>query len=216
MDDRVAALSLGETDRSRLSFLVSAHGLTSVQRLNRLLDGSRSETSAEHSWHLALTAIVLQEYGGPTVQIDRVIRMLLVHDIVEVDAGDVPIYDEADRTAIAEAEERAAHRLFALLPEPDASAHLALWREFEDAQTDDARFARALDRLQPILVHWAGGGGVWRERRITEQQERRILDLVDQYWPPLMPLAAALVDDAVACGMLVASRGPTSLGVVDR
>jgi putative hydrolase of HD superfamily len=205
MDDRVEVLSLSETDRNRLSFLVAAHGLTSVQRLNRLLDGSRRETSAEHSWHLALSAIVLQDYAGPTVQIDRVLRMLLVHDIVEVDAGDVPIYDEADRTAIAEAEERAARRLFALLPEPDASAHLALWREFEDAQTDDARFARALDRLQPVLVHWAGGGSVWRERRITEQQERRILELINQYWPSLMPLAAALVDDAVACGMLVAS-----------
>jgi putative hydrolase of HD superfamily len=201
MDDGLDGLSLGETDRDRLSFLVIAHGLTSVQRLNRLLDGSRGETSAEHSWHLALSAIVLQEYAGATVQIDRVVRMLLVHDVVEVDAGDVPIYDEADRAAIVKAEERAAHRLFGLLPEPDASAHLALWREFEDAQTDDARFARALDRLQPVLVHWAGGGAVWRERRITELQERRILDLIDQYWPPLMPFAAA----TVARGMLIAS-----------
>jgi len=86
---------------------------------------------------------------------------------------------------------------------PSLSLHI--WREFEDAQTDDARFARALDRLQPILVHWAGGGTVWRERRITEHQERRILDLIYQYWPPLMSLAAALIDDAVARGMLVAS-----------
>ena len=205
MDDGLDGLSLGETDRDRLSFLVIAHGLTSVQRLNRLLDGSRGETSAEHSWHLALSAIVLQDYAGPTVQIDRVIRMLLVHDIVEVDAGDVPIYDEADRAAVAKAEERAADRLFGLLPEPDASANQALWREFEDAQTNDARFARALDRLQPVLVHWAGGGSVWRERRITEHQERRILDLIDRYWPPLMPFASAIVDDAVARGMLVAS-----------
>jgi putative hydrolase of HD superfamily len=205
MGDRLDALGLAEIDRRRLSFLVTAHGLTAVQRFNRLLDGSRGETSAEHSWHLALTAMVLKDYAGSTVQIDRVLQMLLVHDIVEVDAGDVPIYDEANRTAIAEAEEHAARRLFGLLPEPDASAHLALWREFEDAQTDDARFARALDRLQPVLVHWAGGGAVWRERRITEHQERRILDLIDQYWPPLAPLAAALIDDAVACGMLVAS-----------
>jgi putative hydrolases of HD superfamily len=205
MDDRLDALSLAETDRNRLSFLLIAHGLTSVQRLNQLLDGSRGETSAEHSWHLALSAIVLQDYAGPTVRIDRVIRMLVVHDIVEVDAGDVPIYDEAHRTAIADAEERAAQRLFGLLPEPDASAHLELWREFEDAQTDEARFARALDRLQPVLLHWAGGGSVWRERGITEHQERRILGLIDRYWPPLMPLAAAIVDDAVARGMLVAS-----------
>jgi putative hydrolases of HD superfamily len=205
MDERLDALGLAEADRNRLSFLVAAHGLTGIQRLNRLLDGSRAESSAEHSWHLALTAVVLQDYAGPTVQIARVLPMLLVHDIVEVDAGDVPIYDEPGRTAVAEAEERAARRLFGLLPEPDASVHLALWREFEDARTDDARFARALDRLQPVLVHWAGGGAVWRERRITEHQERHILQLIDQYWPPLMPLAVALIDDAVACGMLVAS-----------
>jgi putative hydrolase of HD superfamily len=184
MDERLAALRLAEADRARLSFLVVAHGLTAVQRLNRLLDGSRGETSAEHSWHLALTAVVLQDYAGPTVQIAQVLQMLLVHDIVEVDAGDVPIYDEPGRTAVAEAEQRAARRLFGLLPEPDAAAHLALWHEFEDAQTDDARFARALDRLQPVLLHWAGGGTVWRERRITEHQERRILELIDQYWPP--------------------------------
>jgi putative hydrolase of HD superfamily len=199
------ALSLSDADRSRLSFLVVAHGLTAVQRLNRLLDGSRAETSAEHSWHLALTAVVLQDYAGPTVQIDRVLEMLLVHDIVEVDAGDVPIYDEPRRTMIAEAEERAASRLFGLLPEPDASAHLALWHEFEAAETDEARFARALDRLQPVLVHWAGGGAVWRERRVTELQERRILELIAEYWPPLMSLAVAIIDDAVARGMLVAS-----------
>jgi putative hydrolase of HD superfamily len=205
MGERLHELRLAEEDRKRLSFLVIAHGLTAVQRLNRLLDGSRGETSAEHSWHLALTAVVLQDYAGPTVQIDRVVQMLLVHDVVEVDAGDVPIYDEPGRTVVAEAEERAAHRLFGLLPEPDASAHLALWREFEDAQTDDARFARALDRLQPVLLHWAGGGIVWRERRITEHQERRILDLIDQYWPPLMSIATALIDDAVARGMLVKS-----------
>jgi putative hydrolases of HD superfamily len=127
------------------------------------------------------------------------------HPLYFLVAGGVAIYDEANRAGIAEAEARAASRLFGLLPKPDASAQLALWREFEDAQTDDARFARALDRLQPILVHWAGGGAAWRERRITEQQERRVLRLIDQYWPPLVPLAAALIDDAVASGMLVAS-----------
>jgi putative hydrolase of HD superfamily len=205
MDELLNALSLAEPDRSRLSFLVIAHGLTAVERLNRVVDGSRAETSAEHSWHLALTAVVLQGYAGETVQLDRVLQMLLVHDIVEVDAGDVPIYDEPARTIIAEAEERAAHRLFGLLPEPDDSAYLALWHEFEAGQTDDARFARALDRLQPVIVHWAGGGAVWRERGITEHQERGILELIDQYWPPLMPFAVAIIEDAVARGMLVAS-----------
>jgi putative hydrolase of HD superfamily len=132
MDDRLDALGLAEIDRHRLSFLVTAHGLTAVKRVNRLLDGSRGETSAEHSWHLALTAPVLQDYAGPTVQIERVLEMLLVHDIVEIDAGDVPIYDEAHRTAIAEAEEDAARRLFGLLRSPRRQR---IWRSGANSKT---------------------------------------------------------------------------------
>ena len=120
--------------------------------------------------------------------------------------GDIPVYDEPGRLAIAELEDRAAERLSALLPEPEASSYLALWHEFESAETDDARFARALDRLQPILVHWAGGGVVWRERGTTIGDERRLLAMIEQYWPPLMPLATAIVEDALARGMLVRSH----------
>jgi putative hydrolase of HD superfamily len=194
-----------EADRARLLFLVTAHALTDVQRLNRVLDGSRSETSAEHSWHLALSAVMLSEHAGPTVALERVVEMLLVHDIVEVDVGDVPVYDTAARDAIVELEERAADRLFALLPEPEGSRYRDLWREFEDAETDDARFARALDRLQPILVHWAGGGAVWRERGTTVDDERRLIAVIEEHWPPLAPLATAIIEDAIERGMLVRS-----------
>jgi putative hydrolases of HD superfamily len=205
VDERLSALGVADADRARLAFLVTAHALTGVQRLNRVLDGSRSETSAEHSWHLALSAIMLREHAGPTVALERVVEMILVHDVIEVEVGDVPIYDEPGRLAIAELEDRAAERLFALLPEPDASSYLALWHEFESAQTDDARFARALDRLQPILVHWAGGGVVWRERGTTIGDERRLLAMIEGHWPPLTPLATAIVEDALARGMLVPS-----------
>jgi putative hydrolase of HD superfamily len=214
---------MAEADRARLMFLVTAHALTDVQRLNRVLDGSRSETSAEHSWHLALSAVMLSEHAGPTVALERVVEMLsehagptvalervvemlLVHDIVEVDVGDVPIYDTAERLAIAELEDQAADRLFGLLPEPQGSRYRDLWREFEEAETDDARFARALDRLQPILVHWAGGGTVWRERGTTVDDEHQLLAVIEQHWPPLLPLATAIIEDAVKRGMLVRSR----------
>jgi 5'-deoxynucleotidase YfbR-like HD superfamily hydrolase len=193
-------LALGDADRARLSFLVSAHGLTSVERLNRLLDGSRGETSAEHSWHLALTALVL----GEDTELDagRVVAMLLVHDLVEIEAGDVPIYDVAARAAVAADEERAAERLFAVLPGTTGSKLHDLWREFEAAQTQEGRFARALDRLQPILVHWAGDGSAWAERGISVAQERELADVVASFWPALGPLAHALVDDAVRRGLL--------------
>jgi putative hydrolase of HD superfamily len=202
MDARLSALAIAEADRARLRFLVEAHALTNVQRLNRVLDGSRAETSAEHSWHLALSAVMLSEHAGPTVALDRVVEMLLVHDVVEVDAGDVPVYDTAARLAVAEVEVQAADRLFALLPEPDAAYYRALWQEFELAETDDARFARALDRLQPILVHWAGGGAVWRERGTTIDAERRLLEIIVALWPPLGPLATAIVEDALERGMI--------------
>jgi putative hydrolases of HD superfamily len=205
MEERLNGLRMSEADRARLTFLVTAHALTDVQRLNRVLDGSRSETSAEHSWHLALSAVMLSEHAGPTVALERVVEMLLVHDIVEVDVGDVPVYDTVERLAIAELEERAADRLFALLPEPEGSRYRDLWREFEDAETDDARFARALDRLQPILVHWAGGGIVWRERGTTVDDERQLLAVIEQHWPPLTPLATAIIEDAIERGMLVRS-----------
>jgi putative hydrolase of HD superfamily len=205
VDERLSALRIADADRARLTFLVVAHALTDVRRLNRVLDGSRSETSAEHSWHLALSAVMLREHAGPTVALDRVVQMLLIHDVVEVDVGDIPVYDTAGRLAVAELEDRAADRLFALLPEPDASYYLALWREFESAETDDARFARALDRIQPILVHWAGAGAVWRERGTTVDDERQLLAVIEQHWPPLSPLAKAIIEDALERGMLVGS-----------
>ena len=201
--DALSGLAVDEADRARLTFLVAAHALTGVQRLNRVLDSSRPETSAEHSWHLALSAIMLREHAGPSVALERVVEMLLIHDVVEVDVGDVPVYDEPGRLAIAEHEERAAQRLFGLLPEPDAGAYLALWREFEAAQTDDARFARALDRLQPILVHWAGGGTVWQDRQVTVGDEARLLAVIETHWPPLLGLATALIDDALARGLIL-------------
>jgi putative hydrolase of HD superfamily len=206
----VSELPIGEPDRARLEFLVAAHGLTGVARLNRLLDGSRGETSAEHSWHLALTALVLGE--DEDLDLARVLGMLLVHDIVEVDAGDVPIYEVEARLAIAADEERAAVRLFGLLPEATGAKLHDLWREFEAAETRESRFARALDRLQPILVHWAGDGAAWAERGTTVAEERDLAALVEAFWPALGPLATALVDDAVRRGLLLPAAGDAPAG----
>jgi len=200
--ERFESLPLDAADRRRLDFLVAAHGLTSVERLNRLLDGSRGETSAEHSWHLALAALVLNE--DEELDAARVLGMLLVHDLVEIDAGDVPVYDADARAAISADEERAATRLFGLLP-PGTDARLHdLWREFEAARTPEARFARALDRLQPILVHWAGDGAAWAKRGTTVAEERALAARVRAFWPALGPLADALVEDALRRGLLLA------------
>jgi putative hydrolase of HD superfamily len=196
------ALSLPDPTRGQLDFLLESHRLTGVMRLNRLLDGSRCESSAEHSWHLALMAMVLAADHAPGVDLSRVVTMLVIHDLVEVEAGDVPIYDEQLRLDIIAAEQQAAVRLFGRLPSPQSDHLLELWHEFEAAETGDARFARAIDRLQPLLLHWASDGAAWAERGITVAQEQRLMAAIEQFWPSLGPIADALIADAHRRGLL--------------
>lgn len=164
---------------AQFAFLNEADRLKSVLRATTLVDGSRPENSGEHSWHLALYAMVLEGQAAPGVNIDRVIRMLLLHDLVEIDVGDVPIHS-ANGTAHASAEtvaaeQRAADRIFGLLPPDQARAFRALWDEFEAAQTPDAIFAKSLDRVQPVMANLMSGGGTWRTYNVTaEQLEARV------------------------------------------
>jgi len=160
---------------AQLAFLGEADRLKSVTRANTLCDGSRYENSAEHSWHLALYALVLGEHAPDGVDTQRVIKMLLLHDLVEIDAGDTPLYADADRAAIANAEEAAATRIFSLLPADQAADLRALWDEFEAAETADARFAKALDRFQPPNQNLASDGISWRDHHATlAQVETRV------------------------------------------
>ena len=152
----------------QLAFLAEIDALKSVVRQSPLVNRSRRENSAEHSWHLAMFALVLGE--DEAVDTGRVIQLLLVHDIVEIDAGDAPIHENHDPAEIEARENAAAERLFGLLPEDQAGKLRALWREFEAAETPEARFAKALDRLQPPLLNTLTGGGTWAEHRVSEQQ----------------------------------------------
>ncbi|WP_444666314.1 HD domain-containing protein [Cereibacter changlensis] len=169
------------TDRleAQFVFLNEADRLKSVLRATTLCDGSRRENSGEHSWHLALYALVLADQAGPGVNIDRVVRMLILHDLVEIDVGDVPIHSANGAAHGSEAslaaEARAADRIFGLLP-PDLGAELrALWAEFEAAETPDAIFAKSLDRVQPVMHNIESGGGTWTEYAVTaEQLESRV------------------------------------------
>ncbi|MGA0542830.1 HD domain-containing protein [Neotabrizicola sp. VNH66] len=168
--------SLAPQDRltAQFAFLNEADRLKSVLRATTLCDGSRPENSGEHSWHLALYAMVLADQAPEGVQIDRVIRMLLIHDLVEIDTGDVPIHSangqahaSADTMA---AEQRAADRIFGLLPADQAASFRALWDEFEAAETPDAVFAKSLDRVQPVMANLSSGGGTWVTYNVTFDQ----------------------------------------------
>ncbi|MES2541433.1 MAG: HD domain-containing protein [Pseudomonadota bacterium] len=164
------------TDRleAQFAFLNEADRLKHVMRATTTVDGARPENSGEHSWHLALYALVLADQAEPGVDINRVIRMLLIHDLVEIDVGDVPIHS-ANGLAHASvetttAEAKAADRIFGLLP-PDLGTSLrALWEEFEAAQSPDARFAKSLDRVQPVMANLMSGGGTWKTYDVTFQQ----------------------------------------------
>jgi putative hydrolase of HD superfamily len=164
-DDRLAA---------QFAFLNEADRLKSVLRATTLCDGSRPENSGEHSWHLALYALTLADQAEPGVDIARVIQMLLLHDLVEIDVGDVPIHS-ANGTAHASsetqaAEQAAADRIFGLLPPDLATRFRALWDEFEAAETPDARFAKSLDRVQPVMANLQSGGGTWITYNVTLDQ----------------------------------------------
>ncbi|MEP3513149.1 MAG: HD domain-containing protein, partial [Lentilitoribacter sp.] len=147
----------------------------SVLRASKLHDASRFENSAEHSWHVMLYALVLSDQAAPEVDINRVIKMLLLHDIVEIDAGDNPIHGDFDSAAQEAEEKLAADRLFGLLPEDMAIEFHALWDEFENAETPDAVFAKSIDRVQTPIGNLANGGGTWRDYDVSyEQLESRV------------------------------------------
>ena len=160
------------TDRltSQLAFLTEADKLKSVYRATKVLDGHRHEDSGSHSWHIALYALILSEHAKTDINIDRVIRMLLIHDLVEIDVGDSPIHGDHDIAAMEAAESAAADRLFGLLPDDQAQDLRALWEEFEAAESDDAVFAKSIDRVQPVIGNLETGGGTWPEYNVTRQQ----------------------------------------------
>lgn len=176
-----APLTAAESDRlaRQFDFLTEADRLKSVLRATTLADGSRRENSGEHSWHLALYALVLADQAGPGVDLTRVVKMLILHDLVEIDTGDVPIHSANGQAhasaATLAAEARAADRIFGLLPADQARDLRALWDEFEGAESPDARFAKALDRVQPVMQNLASGGGTWASYNVTfEQLETRV------------------------------------------
>ncbi|MFG6528598.1 MULTISPECIES: HD family hydrolase [unclassified Sulfitobacter] len=154
----------------QIAFLNEADKLKTVLRGTTLCDASRAENSAEHSWHLTLYALVLADQAGPEVDINRVIKMLILHDLVEIDAGDNPIFGDYDAAEMEAQEQIAADRLFGLLPDDLRDDLRSIWEEFEAAESPTARFAKSLDRFQPPMQNLASGGGSWTDYNVSEAQ----------------------------------------------
>jgi putative hydrolase of HD superfamily len=193
----------GSRVEKQIEFAREIDRLKRVERRTLLADGSRLENSAEHSWHIALLAVLLVEHAKDReIDLLRVVRMLLVHDLVEIDAGDTYCYDEEGRRGQADRERRAAERIFGLLPEDQAAALRAAWEEFDRGETPEARFAAALDRVQPVLLNHSSGGKSWVEHGIRRDQVLERIRPAKEGAPALWKVAAELLDDAVERGWL--------------
>lgn len=186
----------------QMRFLVEADRLKGVERRSRINGGARRENVAEHSWHVSLFAMVLAEWAVAPVDIGMVVEMLLLHDLVEIEAGDTPLYDKGSAASQAEREAAAAELIFGLLPADQAGRFRALWSEFEAAQSPEAKFAKALDRLQPILLNHLVGGGTWTEYDVDETRVRALTGRIAEGSQTLWSLAETVFADAVAKGWL--------------
>jgi putative hydrolases of HD superfamily len=195
-EDNPLPESIGTRLRQQLAFLVEADRLKTVLRRSPLAAADRRENDAEHSWHLALMAMVLAEHADEPVDVGHVIRLVIVHDLVEIYAGDTFLYDDAAAASQAERETAAAGRLFGLLPPDQAGWMRALWEEFEARQTPESRFAKAMDRLEPMLLNWMARGGTWRAPGVTTADVRARTEMIGAASASLWEAGRALIDES--------------------
>ena len=200
----LGAMGCDEPLDGQIRFVLEADRLKTVLRQSPISDGSRRENSAEHSWHLALMAVVLAGHAPPGTDLGRVGAMLVLHDLVEIDAGDLFLYSGADALARQEEAERAAaDRLFAILPAPQAAEVRGLWEEFEERRTPEARFARALDRLQPMLLNMLNDGGTWMSHGVPLERVLASVNLIEEGSASLGAYARTMIATAVERGFLL-------------
>ena len=172
--------SMNRRLHEQIQFLLEIDKLKHVFRRTKVLNGSRYENDAEHAWHLAMMALVLHEFSNEPVELSKVVKMVLIHDLVEIDAGDAFLYDDNNLISKGETETKAAMRVFGLLPEDQRREFMSLWQEFEKKETPEARFAAALDRLEPLIQNAHTEGHAWIKYGITKAQ------VISKNKPPLL------------------------------
>ncbi|MEZ4713459.1 MAG: HD domain-containing protein [Caldilineaceae bacterium] len=188
--------------QQQITFILELDKLKSVLRRTKPTGMDRQENTAEHSWHIATLALVMAEYANESVDMSHVVKMLLVHDIVEIDADDTFIYDNVGNADKWERETQAAERLFGLLPAEQGAEFKALWLEYEAQSTPEARFAKVADRLMPLLHNYHNGGDGWKIHQVRAHQVRQVNSVIDHGSRELWTFVQALIDDAVVKGYL--------------
>jgi putative hydrolases of HD superfamily len=199
------ALASDRKDRFRqqIEFILEVDKLKNVLRKTILMDRSRRENSSEHSWHIALMVLILSEYAKDSeVDMFRVMKILLVHDLIEIDAGDTYCYDDQGRKDQSQREKIAADRIFNLLPADQAAALRELWDEFEDRKTPESKFANAMDRFQPFLHNYFTEGQIWQENSIKSAQVKSRMQPMDDGASILWDYVSSLIADGVKKGYL--------------
>lgn len=185
----------------QIEFVLEIDKLKQIIRRSYLISGERRENTAEHSWHLAMLALILVEHANEPVDLLRVLKMVLVHDIVEIDAGDTFVFDTVGIQDKAVREEEAAERLFDLLPGDQAGELRQLWEEFEARETAEAHFANAVDRLIPLLLNYQSGGRTWQENGVTSDRIEWIHGRIGAGSRTLAELSRKVIETAVAEGI---------------
>ncbi len=184
--------------KKQIEFIIEVDKLKKILRRSYITGSSRNENDAEHSWHISLMAIILSEYSNfKDLDLLKVIKMLLIHDIVEIDAGDVIIYDLEKQKTKFNKEKKAADRIFSKLPEDQKKEFYSLWMEFEERKTDESKFARVLDRLEPILLNYCSKGKTWKEENIKSSLVLEVNKIIEDGSSKLWDFAKELIEDAI-------------------
>lgn len=186
----------------QIAFIKEIDKIKYIQRKTKLFNSDRNENDAEHSWHLAVMAIVLAEHSNEPIDVLKVIKMVLIHDIVEIDAGDTFIYDTQKNHDNTDEERIAANRIFGLLPKEQANELIEIWEEFEAGITKEAKFARAMDRLEPLLQNTSNNGGTWKEFNVSYDKVYNKKKIINEGSTTLWDFAEKLINESVENGIL--------------
>ncbi|MGZ2369492.1 HD domain-containing protein [Ancylomarina sp. YFZ004] len=186
----------------QIEFIKEIDKIKYIQRRTKLFNSDRHENDAEHSWHLAMMAIVLSEYSDAKIDLQKVMKMVLIHDIVEIDAGDTFLYDQNKNHENTEEELKSAKRIFGILPEKQAAEFIEIWTEFEDGISNEAKFAKSMDRLEPLLQNKSNNGGTWKEFGVKYQTVYEKKKVIKKGSAELWKYAEKLIEDSVEKGIL--------------
>lgn len=186
----------------QINFIKEIDKIKYIQRKTKLINSDRPENDAEHSWHLAMMTLVLAEYSDTPIDVLKVMKMVLIHDIVEIDAGDTFIYDTLKNHTNTEDELKAARRIFGLLPEEQALELIELWQEFETGETNEAKFAKSMDRLEPLLQNTSNDGGTWKEFGVDYQKVYDKKKVIRDSSATIWKYAENLIHESVEKGIL--------------